>query len=204
MVELLLALFISSIVMTAATMFFTQQVHAMRNERARRSAQMMARTALSFMVRQIELLGRDPQRVNFYSTDMPALPPAITTADATTIHYRTNLSEDLDDTDIADNWEDVTFAVGQNVIWVTRGTDDPLPLTDGSKTASHVPDDGFELEYFDGDGDPIPDLTSAAARASVRRIRVTLTVTGGPVTTPEVDGVPSITLSQDILLRNAF
>lgn len=200
LVEMLLALFISSIVMTAATMFFTQQVHAMRNARVRRSAQMTARTALNFMVRQLELLGRDPQRVLFSSLDTPALPPAIAAADATSIHYRTNLSEDLDDTDIADEWEDVTFSLDENVLWVARGTDDPLPLTDGSKTASHVPDDGFGLEYFDGDGDQIPNLTTPAARASVRRIRVTLTVTGGPVAEDGV--VPSITLSQDVLLRN--
>ncbi len=201
MVEMLLALFISSIVMTAATMFFTQQVHAMRTARARRSAQMTARTALNFMVRQMELLARDPQRVLFSSMDTPTLPPAIAAADATSIHYRTNLSEDLDDVDIVDDWEDVTLSLQDNVLWVARGTDDPLPLTDGSTTASHVPDDGFELEYFDGDGDLIPDLTSTAARASVRRIRVTLTVTGGPVT--QNANVPSITLSQDVLLRNA-
>ena len=201
LVELLLSLVISSIVMTAATMFFTQQVHAMRNERARRSAQMTARTALSLMVRQLELLGRDPQRVLFRSLDTPTLPPAIAAASAASIHYRTNLSEDLDDADILDDWEDVTFWLDDNVLWVTRGSDDPLPLTDGSKTASHVPDDGFELEYFDGDGDPIADVTSAAARASVRRIRVSLTVFGGPVT--QGTSVPSITLSQDVLLRNA-
>jgi len=198
---MVLALFIASILMTAATMFFTQQVHAMRTARVRRSAQMTARTALSFMVRQLELLGRDPQRVLFSSLDTPALPPAIAAADATSIHYRSNLSEDLDDTDIADDWEDVTLSLDENVLWVTRGADDPLPLTDGSKTASYVPDDGFEIEYFDGDGDSIPNLATAAARASVRRIRVTLTVTGGPVT--EDNGVPSITMSQDVVLRNA-
>jgi prepilin-type N-terminal cleavage/methylation domain-containing protein len=200
LVELLLAIFVGSIVLTAATMFFTQQVHAMRNARVRRSAQMTARTTLNLMVRQLELLGRDPQRVLFSSLDTPALPPAIAAADATSIHYRTNLSEALTDVDFADEWEDVTFSLDDNTIWVTRGANDPLPLTDGSKTASHVPDDGLELQYFDGDGDEIPNLTTPGARASVRRIRVTVTVNGGPVA---ADGAaPSITLSQDVLLRN--
>jgi hypothetical protein len=186
--------------MTAATKFFAYQVSAMRTERLRRGAQMTARTALNFITRQLELLGRDPQRVLFSSLDTPALPPAIATASWTEIHYRTNLSEDLDDTDTLDEWEDVTFSLDDNIIWVTRGVTDPLPLTDGSaQAASHVPDDGFEFEYFDGLGNPILDLAANAARARVRRIRVSLTVMGSA---PGDESGPSVTLSQDVFLRN--
>src|SRR5262245_38572323 len=103
-VEMLVAMSLSVVVMTAATKFFAYQVGAMRTERLRRGAQMTARTALNFMVRQIELLGRDPQRVLFRSLDTPALPPAIAAAGTSSIHYRTNLSEDLGDTDVLDEW----------------------------------------------------------------------------------------------------
>ena len=200
MIEMLVATVMSLVVMTAVTKFFTYQVTAMRTERVRRGAQMTARTALNFMVRHVELLGRDPQRVLFASLDTPALPPAIATADASEIHYRTNLSEDLGDTDALDEWEDVTFSVGDGVIWVTRGAAAPVALTDSSQSAaSHVPDDGLVLAYFDGDGDEILNTVSDAARASIRRIRVSLTVLGGAA---GEDSGPSVTLSQDVFLRN--
>lgn len=201
MIEMLIALGMSFVVLTAATKFFTYQVQAMRTERVRRGAQMTARTALNFMTRQIELLGRDPQRVLFASMDTPALPPAIASAGGDSIHYRSNLSEDLDDVDTLDDWEDVTFEVSEGVVWVTQGTDDPLALTDGSTVkSSHVPDDGLAFEYFDGIGDPVVNMTSDASRASVGRIRLSLTVIGGPVGD---DSGPSVTLSQDVFLRNA-
>ena len=199
-IEMLIAMGLSVIVMAAATKFFSYQVSAMRTERVRRGAQMTARTALNFMVRNLELLGRDPQRVLFTSLDTPALPPAIATASVSDIHYRTNLSEDLADADTLDEWEDVTFSVSDGVIWVTRGVAAPLPLTDGSQTAaSHVADDGLTLTYFDGDGDEVLNLAPAAARASVRRIRVSLTVRGGAAGNQTG---PSVTLSQDVFLRN--
>jgi len=197
---MLVAMGLSLVVMTAATKFFSYQVSAMRTERVRRAAQMTARTAINFMVRHLELLGRDPQRVLFSSLDTPALPPAIATASASEIHYRTNLSEDLADADTLDEWEDVRFSVSDGVVWVTRGVAAPLPLTDGSQTAaSHVEDDGLALTYFDGDGDEILNTASNAARASVRRIRVSLTVRGGAAGNQTG---PSVTLSQDVFLRN--
>ena len=105
------------------------------------------------------------------------------------------------DADTLDEWEDVRFSVSDGVVWVTRGVAAPLPLTDGSQTAaSHVEDDGLALTYFDGDGDEILNTASNAARASVRRIRVSLTVRGGAAGD---DSGPSVTLSQDVFLRNA-
>ena len=197
---MLIAMVMSLIVMTAVTKFFTYQVSAMRTERVRRGAQMTARTALNFIVRHVELLGRDPQRVLFSSLDTPALPPAIATAGESEIHYRTNLSEDLGDTDALDEWEDVTFSVEDGIIWVTRGVAAPVALTDGSPSAaSHVEDDGLALAYFDGDGDEILTTTAAADRARIRRIRVSLTVMGGAIGD---DSGPSVTLSQDVFLRN--
>jgi hypothetical protein len=198
---MLVAVFVALVVMGASSTFFAYQVHAMRTERDRRAAQMAARFALHFMVRQLEQVGRDPERVLFSSLDDTTLPPAIASADATHIHYRTNLSIDDDDVDTLDAWEDVTFAHGAGAIWVTQGAGVPLALTDAGGRASHVADGGLELRYFDGFGDPIPDLAGDDARASVRRIRVRLTVTGGSA--EGADGAPVVTLSQDVFLRNA-
>ena len=87
------------------------------------------------------------------------------------------------------------------MLWVTRGVAAPVALTDDSAVqASHVEDDGLTFEYFDGTGDPVLTMTSDAARASIRRIKVTLTVTGGAA--GDTSG-PSVTLSQDVFLRNA-
>lgn len=200
MVEMLIAVAMSAIVMSATTKFFAYQVGAMRTERIRRGAQMTARTALNFVVRQIELLGRDPQRVLFRSLDTPTLAPSIAAAGANSIHYRTNLSASLTDVDTLDQWEDVTFSVDEGVLWVRQGVADPLPLTDGTATASHVADDGLDLVYFDGVGNLVVNLSSDAARASVRRIWVSLTVIGGATGD---DSGPGVTLSQDVFLRNA-
>lgn len=198
-IEFLVATLIAGVVLGAAATFFTYQIGAMRTERARRSAQMTARTAMSLLVRQLEGIGRDPQGVLFASLDDATLPPAIVAADESSIHYRTNLSADEEDTDTQDAWEDVQFTVSSGAVWVTLGTAAPVPLTEAGGSESHVPPDGLELTYFDGMGDPVPDLTGDAARASVRRIRVRLTVRGGPAG----DGGPDVTLSQDVYLRNA-
>lgn len=116
---MLVAVLLGSIVMTTVTQFFSLQLAGIRVERTRRSAQMTARTALNFITRQLEHVGRDPQNVIFSHVNNAALPPAIAAAAGDSIRYRTNLSEALTDNDTLDAWEDVTFALTDGVIWAT-------------------------------------------------------------------------------------
>jgi prepilin-type N-terminal cleavage/methylation domain-containing protein len=197
-VEMLVGLLIGGIVMTAVTGFFSLQVSTMRAERARRSAQMNARTAMNFIVRQLEEVGRDPQGVLFENLGNATLPPAIVTASASLIHYRANLSLPPNDNDTLDSWEDITLQFDDGVVWLTQGTNPRTPVTDGTKKNAHVPTGGLVFSYFDGAGNPVLDLAGAAARESVRRINVSLSVVGGPATAT----TPRVTLSQDVFLRN--
>lgn len=199
--ELLVAGLLASIAAVALLQFFSVQMAALRIETARTTAQVTARAALDMMVRHLEHIGRDPQHTLFTNLDNATLPPAIVTASASSIHYRTNLSSNATDGDTADAWEDVTFSQASGTIWVTQGTGTPAPLTSQNKLRSHVPEGGLAFAYFDVDGDPVTNLTTAAARARVRRVAVSVTVVGGP---DAVDGphTPHVTVSQDVFLRN--
>lgn len=203
LLETVVAMLIGSIVMTAVTTFFTFQLASMRKQRARRAAQMTARTTLNFITRQVEHVGRDPQRVLFASADNTTLPPAIITAGAHSIHYQTNLSASLTDQDATDPFEDVTLAVGNGVIWFTQGNGTPAALSDGTTLNSHVASNGLTFSYFDVAGTAVANPTTATARASVRRIDVRVTVIGGALAA-ETAGAPRVTLTQNVFLRNLF
>jgi prepilin-type N-terminal cleavage/methylation domain-containing protein len=135
LIEALVAILVGAVVMTAVTQFFSFQLASMRVERERRSAQMTARTALAFITRQLEHIGRDPQRSLFANVDDTTLPPAIEAAGGDSIHYLTNLSEGLTDGDTTDAWEDVTFSRSNGCRSAQAGGEPPL--TDGT-TSSHA------------------------------------------------------------------
>lgn len=194
-IELLVSLLLLSVSMAALIMFFSAQTNAFRMENARRAAQMTARGAMTFIVRQLENVGRNPNPI------FTTAAPAIQAAEASTLHYLANLSTDWDDTDTDDAWEDVMFtydAALQAVVF-----DDGVnvyALTDDSATPkSYVPSGGLVFLYFDKDGNVVAPGGSAAARASIRRIKVSLTVNG---VVPDGYGEPAVTLSQDVYLRN--
>ncbi len=193
--ELLVALVVSSLTTTALITFFRFQTTSLRAENARRAAQVTVRGALNFMVRELEHVGRDPHRTLFTAAD-----PALQQANDATLHYRANLSTDWADTDDTDTWEDVTFQYNADTraVEVIRG--DTYPLTDGGENQkSYVPSGGLVFSYFDEDGNVVAPGGNAAARASIRRINIFLTVRGVP---PDGYPEPEVTLSQDVILRN--
>lgn len=194
--ELLVALVVSSLTTTALITFFRFQTTSLRAENARRAAQVTVRGALNFMVRELEHVGRDPHRTLFTAAD-----PALQQANDATLHYRANLSTDWADTDDTDAWEDVIFQYNAEAraVEVTRGNT-TNPLTDGGENQkSYVAADGLVFTYFDKDGNIVAPGGNAAARASIRRIDIALTVRGIP---PDGYPEPEVTLSQDVILRN--
>ena len=193
LVELLVAMLMGSITLTALTSFFSLQTTSMRVENARRASQMTARGALNFIVRNLEQVGRSPN-LAFTTTN-----PAIQGAEADRLSYRANLSEEWGDTDLTDAWEDVTFDHSDDVIWVTQGGGEPVALTDGgTNQRSYVPDGGLVFTYFDKNGTVVAPGGNATARASIRSINVSITVRG---VSPDGHD-PEVTLSQDVFLRN--
>jgi len=194
--ELLVALVVSSLTTTALLRFFSLQTTALREQNARRAAQVTARGALNFIARELEHVGRDPHRTLFTAAN-----PALQVADADILHYRANLSTDWADTDDTDTWEDITFQYDAETgaVSITRG-DTTYPLTDGGENQkSYVPDGGLVFTYYDKNGNVVAPGGNAAARASIRRIDITLTVRGVP---PDGSPEPEVTLSQDVILRN--
>ncbi len=194
--ELLVALVTSALTTTALIAFFSMQTTTLRVQNARRAAQVTARGALNFMVRELEHIGRDPRRTLFTAAD-----PALQQADDGTLHYRANLSTDWADTDATDTWENVTFQYNASTqaVEIVRG-DGTYPLTDGgTNQKSYVPAGGLVFTYYDKDGNPVAPGGNAAARASIRRINIFLRVHGVP---PDGYPEPEVTLSQDVILRN--
>jgi prepilin-type N-terminal cleavage/methylation domain-containing protein len=194
--ELLVALVVSSLTTTALLTFFSVQTNALREQNARRAAQVTARGALNFMVRELEHIGRDPRRTLFTAAD-----PALQQADEAALHYRANLSTDWADTDDTDAWEDVIFQYNADTraVEVVRG-DTTYPLTDGGENQkSYVSAGDLVFTYFKADGTVVPPGSGATDRAQIRRISVSITVRGVP---PDGYPEPEVTLSQDVILRN--
>jgi prepilin-type N-terminal cleavage/methylation domain-containing protein len=195
LIELLVSLLIVSVSMTALITFFSAQTTALRIENARRAAQMTARGAMNFIVRQLENVGRNPNPI------FTSAAPAIQSAEANSLHYLTNLSTDWTNIDTADAWEDVTFeydAATQTVV-IDDGVN-VYALTDDSATQkAYVPTGGLQFTYYDDDGNVVAPGGGAADRASIRRIKVSLTVNG---VVPYGYNEPVVTLSQDVYLRN--
>lgn len=196
LVELLVALLMGSITMTALMSFFSFQTTSMRLENANRATQMTSRGALNFIVRDLEHIGRDPHLSLF-----TAAAPALQEAEDDSIHYLANLSSDWADNDDTDTWENVAFQYNSSTqaIEVVRGGT-TYPLTDdGENQKSYVPSGGLSFTYFDKAGNIVAPGGNAAARASIRRINVSVAVRGVvPAGHPE----PEVTLSQDVFLRN--
>jgi Tfp pilus assembly protein PilW len=188
--ELLVAAFVGVVLMAAVVQFFSMQLRATRVETARVTAQVTARATLQLLARHLEHIGRDPQHSLFWSVDDHTLAPAIVAASGDALHYRTNLSASPSDTDSADG-----------TIWATPVAGTPAPVTSSQKTRSYVPPGGLSFEYWDGGGQTLTDLSTAPARANVRRIRVTVTVIGGSEGAQQ-PGAPRTTVSQDVYLRN--
>jgi prepilin-type N-terminal cleavage/methylation domain-containing protein len=195
LIELLVSLLLTSVTLAALISFFYFQSNALRIENARRAAQMTARGAMNFIVRQLDNVGRSPNQA------FTAAAPAIQTAEEDNLHYLANLSTDWADTDTDDTWEDVTFQYdeGSQTVVFNNGADTYALTDDSVNPKSYVPAGGLVFMYFDDDGNAVAPGGGAAERASIRRINVALTVNG---VVPEGHEEPTVTLSQDVYLRN--
>ncbi len=191
-----MALLASSITLTALISFFQFQTINTRSENARRAAEITARGTLNFIVRDLEHIGRDPHLSLFTATA-----PALQEAKDDRIHYLANLSPDWAYNNTPGTWEDVTFQYNASTkaVEVVRGGT-TYPLTDdGTNQKSYVPAGGLVFTYFDKNSNVVAPGGNAAARASIRRLNVSITVCGVP---PGGYPEPKVTLSQDVFLRN--
>lgn len=203
LMEVLVALAINSLLLAVVMSFFSFQVTTAKAQDGRRSAQMTARETMGFLVRHISGIGRAN------ATRFTDLAPAIIEAQADSMHYQTNLSEDWGDNDLADPWEDVEFsydATSQTILFEDNNNLTFFPgwLTDvGTGRKSYVPAGGLSLTYFDAAGNAVAPGAVAADRASIRRITISLTVRGIiPGQALGSADEPEVTMSQEVFLRN--
>ncbi len=201
LVEMLVSLAVSGILLAALASVFSLHATTMALTDAHRAAQTTARGTLAFLVRQLTHIGRAGQ------TRFTAAAPAIQNATANSIRYRTNLSANWTDDDTTDAREDVSvwYDAAVDAIWFQdhndAGNNSWLTST-GSGRKSYIPTNGLVFSYFDADGTAVTANT-AAARASIRRITITLTVREiDPQLAQGHADEPKVTLSQDIFLRN--
>lgn len=206
-IEMLVSMAVSGILMAALTSVLSLHATTMSVEDAHRAAQTTARGTLEFIVRQLSHIGRvnvivDPLAVPFTAAD-----PAILNATADSIRYRTNLSADSADYDTLDAGEDVGFSYSASyaAIWFNdynvAGNTSALTSI-GDRRKSYIPAGGLGFTYFDADGNAVVANT-IPARASIRRITVTLTVRGIDPQLPQGHAdEPKVVLSQNIFLRN--
>lgn len=201
LIEVLVAVLINSLFLAGVVSFFSFQSGTARAQDSRRAAQVTSRETVDFLVRHISGIGRANQ------TRFTDAAPAIIEAEADSIHYQTNLSEDWTNDDVNDPWEEVHFwyDASTRAVWFQDdNTDVDEWLTDaGARRKSYVPAGGLAFTYYDGDGNVVAPGSGAAARASIRRINIALTVRGIlPGQALGSTNEPEATMSQDVFLRN--
>jgi type IV pilus assembly protein PilW len=158
--ELLLAAFVASIVLSSLVTFVGAQVRTFRRTEHLLAANETVRIVLDVMSRDLRQAGFDPSGVAL---------EALAAANATALTLQRD--DDGDGTIDGDSEEVVAyvFRPAQGTLSRVVGRQS-MPLADGLAA------DGFRLAYFDSAGTEItsPSGLDAAARAAVRRVRITL------------------------------
>ena len=176
LIEMLVSMAVSGILLAALASVFSLHATTMSITDAHRAAQTTARGTLAFLARQLTHIGR-ANRIRF-----TAGAPAIQDATPDFIRYRTNLSADWGNDNTTEAGEDVSIRYDSAVeairFWDHNISGNTSYLTNiGSRRKSYVPANGLVFSYFDANGNAVT-ATTAAARASIRRITITLTVRG--------------------------
>jgi len=169
LVELLIAMCVGLIVVTASYGFFTEQNQAYKVQEQVSELQQNVRTAMETMVREIRMTGYDT-----YNTPKVA---GIVSAGANTIHFTQNITRTnppyAPDEDIDDPNEDVTYFLGATgypncLMRKARqrtGTTTASALTD-SVLAENI--QSISFQYYDAS-----DAVTAVL-ANIRKIEITL------------------------------
>jgi len=164
LIELMIALVLSSIVIAAVFTVFTSQEKIYNIQDQISEAQQNVRVGLDWIVKEIRMAGFDPTG---------SAGAGIVVADAGSIQITADLDSDgnTDETD-----EDINFHLYDS------GGDGDLDLGRESPSGNTQPvvenisNNGLKLRYFDGAGNELTSTPlSSADRAAVRTIEITLT-----------------------------
>jgi prepilin-type N-terminal cleavage/methylation domain-containing protein len=180
--ELLVAMLIAALTMTALLNFTVVQSRAFARVDARLAASQDMRLVLDVISRDVRQAGFDARGL--------AVEPVVAASAARLILQRDENEDGMLD---ASGGERISYRFRPGVGTLSRMVGrQSMPL------ASHLPPDGFRLSYVDARGAPLRpdgvDLTPAE-RAAVRRIDVTLMARAA-------DGAPLTAIATGVALRN--
>lgn len=226
LMELIITMGILSVFLASLFAFFRSQVFAYRTEETRMRLKEQVDVALDFLVKELRMAGSRPNDPPFDPVaGTGGYPPAGCAVPAGT----TQVVFGCGDTSIGEpaSFERLTLATATSVTlqYDFRGatlSDDPdgCPDDGGDEVIAYaydaanerllrnnvvllenVPAGGFQLGYFDEQGNPLAPPLDEAARASVWRVEVSLAV-DSPADPFLPDGVQQARTDATILLRN--
>ncbi len=197
LIETIVAMLMLSITMAAFYSVYRMQTRSLKGQENRLEAQQAARSALDFMVREIRNAGYNPNaETNGADCGVwgNAGTPGVIEATATTFHFSYDADKDGACTGGGTLDENIKYSFANGD--VTREADGGAPeeLTDGNATMS--------LAYFDQDDNSLTSFPlSAAARDSIQRVSITVTVLSKNMT-DEFGGAMTATMTTNVDLRN--
>lgn len=204
--EALVAAAISATVMTAAFSFFSAQHRAMAVEGVYAQSQVVTRTALDLLARELRMASYDPSNTALAVSPGPSCPgvrQGLVDATPTSIHFKQDLNGDGDTLDAN---EDLTYDVSSGSITRRDGTSTAIALVTG------IPANGFAIRYFDGSNPPVelvpvspgagqPVALTASQRDCVTKVRLALIAQFSSPDTARSAAIRSISETQ-VAIRN--
>jgi type II secretory pathway component PulJ len=167
LVELLVALGLSSIFCVALYGFYQVHRNVLKAEEVRLSLRESSRLAIDFMVRELHMAGARPVRGSACDGF-----ERLTEAEAQRVtmqyDFRGASSTSAPDGCPDDPSEQISYVYNAEEQMLKRATSGGAP----QPFIGDVPADGFELRYFDRDGDELTPPLTAVDRAAVRSLHI--------------------------------
>ena len=189
--EVLVAGTIGLIALGAFASFNRFQTFALRNQAAQLAVQSDARAVIDLMAREVRRAGLDPTCGKAFE--------GVAIAESQGIQVQADL-----------NGDGAIGAPGESIYYRRNLETGDVERVAGGVTDVVLPGDevaGGSVRYFDGAGNELTNATggglSAAQRASVRRVRISL-VLAADLVDPNSTGQARASVSTDVELRNRF
>lgn len=163
LIEMMVAIVISSIATIGAYNIFISQQKAYMIQEQVADMQQNARVAIDLMMREIRMAGYDPTEAN-----TPNVTP-IVTATQTLIRIQADLDEDGSISNINED-EDVTFALNNSDIFRnTGGVNQPLVINIVNLVFAYFDENAALIAY-----DEIDDVSEQVRRDDIRQISISV------------------------------
>lgn len=181
LVELLVTMGLTSLFCTALYSFYQVHRNVLKTEEIRLSLRESSRLAIDFMTRELRMAGARPVRGGACD-GFERLTEAEAQRVSLQYDFRGNSSTSAPDGCPDDPSEQISYIYDARGQMLKRATSGGAP----QPFINDVPPDGFEVRYFDRDGDELTPPLNATDRAAVRSLRIlveTRTIHSDPLQT---------------------